>query len=123
MQHPSIAGLKHFIANQPADRVITSQDSWNACAVGDYAREMCGGHEIALPNGDDYTPVKSDPVLLALFRDEGVASDYDASWMIEHGIEHVEEPTAMDALGFCDGPTTYGELQVLLSDPSSWDRF
>lgn len=117
----TVYGLIAFIIAQPADRVIASQDSWNECAVGDYARDV-HNHEIAKPVGGafsgsmgaDYTPVHRDPVLKALVLDANSSKQYTIE---RYNCRELAEPSVMDLLSECpDDIETYGQLRAWLGD-------
>lgn len=110
----TVYGLAAFIITQPADRVIAGQASWNACAVGDYAREV-HGHTIPHPRAAyDYSNVHADPVLKALTVDAGSDNQHTIE---RYGCRELNEPSLMDLLSEVDSRVlTYGDLRRSLGD-------
>lgn len=111
MQQATIAGLLQFIGSQAADRPI-NHGSWQACAVGDYAREVLQ-HVIPLPDDSsgvrDYTRVHTDPVILALHQECGMKTI--PQWARDLCIPQAEQYSLMELLTHLMGNSTYGELR------------
>jgi hypothetical protein len=109
MATASIAGLISFMRSQPADRPV-DHDSWKACAVGDYAREVLGVEING--NGDsaeEYAVLTQDPVVRTLYQDVGTDQ---MSISLDFGAPLCARSTMMDYLSMCDhgDGSTYGTL-------------
>lgn len=108
MPTPSIAGLKEFIHSQPVSRVAR-HDSWAACAIGDYAREVLG-HTVPTPVDDDYSAIWKDPVIRILYQESGTCM---AIYALAYEIDQVSNrESIMDFLNTLAGVSTYGELHA-----------
>lgn len=112
VQRPSIAGLIQFIATQPADRVVR-HNSWSACAVGDYGREVCNWQVSTV-----YTQMVTDPVLGALWLEAGTYDSFGAAQRGQNPDTDVTPyRTIMDYLnegGHGCAPETYGGLFLVI---------
>lgn len=108
MPTPSIAELKEFIRSQPVSRVVR-HDSWAACAIGDYAREVLG-HTVPTPVDDDYSALWKDPVIRTLYKESGTSYYVYA---LAYNIDRTASgETIMDFLNSQTDTSTYGELHA-----------
>lgn len=114
---PSIVGLCAFIAAQPPERVIKSHRTWNQCAVGDYAREVCG-HEIPVQKDGDFSAVHADPLLNALYEECGTLEG--GHYTAARDVPTVEVESIMDVLASLSEQETYGELVEWLKEVEVW---
>lgn len=112
----TLQGLIDFINAQPATRPV-NHDSWNQCAVGEYAREVCGSDIPLVTRGtviaSSYEEMRKSNVLRSLWQDAGSFCMFVAS---ENGCKLTDEKTLMDILNEdYDIGNTYGDLQNMIA--------